>query len=159
MSALAITPDGGTLVSVSYDRTIKLWSLPDGVLRQTLNSPGSGLQSVAISPDGKTMATGDMRGTICLWNLPGGDFRTFAFDPAANRKDGNTYRRVDATTGVTLTYTMPCGTPLPPGAVCVCNCVPGTYVPTLAANKPPPATTGRTTTSWTCICIPVFLPR
>jgi hypothetical protein len=25
-----------------------------------------------------------------------------------------------------VTFTQPCGTPIPAGAVCVCNCVPGT---------------------------------
>jgi hypothetical protein len=27
------------------------------------------------------------------------------------------------------TYTLPCGSPIPAGAVCTCNCVPGTGCP------------------------------
>ena len=34
------------------------------------------------------------------------------------------YSQYDQATGRTVTYTLPCGTPIPPGAVCVCNCVP-----------------------------------
>ena len=31
----------------------------------------------------------------------------------------------DPATGRTITYTLPCGSPIPAGAVCVCNCVAG----------------------------------
>jgi hypothetical protein len=37
-------------------------------------------------------------------------------------QEGIDYTYVDEQ-GVTHTYTLPCGSPLPPGAVCVCNCV------------------------------------
>ena len=51
-------------------------------------------------------------------------------DLAANTSDvqGVTYEEKTAT-GETRTFTLPCGSPIPAGAVCVCNCVAGGYVP------------------------------
>ena len=34
-------------------------------------------------------------------------------------------KRTDPVTNETVTYTLPCGSPIPAGAVCVCNCVEG----------------------------------
>ena len=47
-------------------------------------------------------------------------------DLAANKKDveGVQYKGTDAY-GRSVTFTLPCGAPIPPGAVCICNCVPG----------------------------------
>ncbi len=39
-------------------------------------------------------------------------------------QEGSDYTYTDEY-GVVHTYTMPCGSPIPPGAVCVCNCVTG----------------------------------
>ncbi len=72
--ALAIAPDGNTLISCSWDRTLKIWTLPTATrnfpeLRETLCPhvlPGS---AVAISPNGKTFATASHDTTIKLWTL------------------------------------------------------------------------------------------
>lgn len=72
--ALAIGPDGKTLISCSWDRTLKIWTLPTTTgnypeLRETLCPhvlPGS---AIAISPNGKTFATASHDTTIKLWTL------------------------------------------------------------------------------------------
>ncbi|MEM4245622.1 MAG: hypothetical protein QW404_03160 [Candidatus Nanoarchaeia archaeon] len=47
--------------------------------------------------------------------------------------------------GVTVeTKTLPCGSPIPPGAVCVCNCIPVTSPPSYQPR-----------TYRTCTCVPV----
>jgi WD40 repeat protein len=60
---LAVSDDGTVLVTGSEDKTIRVWSLPDGALLKTLRPPvGPGddgkIFSVALSPDGKLVAAG-----------------------------------------------------------------------------------------------------
>ncbi len=55
------------LVTASEDKTVRLWSLPEGELLNTLHPPISEHQygrlfAVAISPDGRTVATGGFTG-------------------------------------------------------------------------------------------------
>jgi hypothetical protein len=80
VKGLAFSPDGKLLVSGSVDKTIKLWSLPDG----------------------KPLPT-------CLMDL----------EESAPAVKGIRY------TSGGESYTRACGSPVPAGAVCTCNCVPG----------------------------------
>jgi len=50
--SVAISPDGQTVVSGSYDGTIKLWRLGTGELLRTISGHPQGVWSVAISPNG-----------------------------------------------------------------------------------------------------------
>ena len=139
LNALAISTDGKTLASCAGD--IKLWTLPEGRLQATLQAPGTAIYALAISPDGKTLAAGDANGVITLWSLTELSLSTFLFAPKANpaTTKAHTYHRRDQVTGRTITYTMPCGSPIPPDAICTCNCVPGAYsvaAPTVAAAPP-----------------------
>ena len=69
VNAVAISPDGQTLVSASSDRTIKLWSLDTGELIDTLNGHSEAVFCVAISPDSQTIVSGDYDYKIKVWNL------------------------------------------------------------------------------------------
>jgi WD40 repeat protein len=60
---------GKTLVSGSYDNTIKIWNLGTGKLQKTLTGHTNGVFSVAISPNGKTLVSGSSDKTIKIWNL------------------------------------------------------------------------------------------
>jgi WD40 repeat protein len=119
--SLAISSDGKTLASGSRDGTTKIWSLPEGDLLQTLSLAS---ESMAISPDGKYLAYGSPKGTIRLRSLPDGEFVGCLIDLAANT--GNvqaaTYQQTN-TLGQVVTFSLPCGSPIPAGAVCTCNCV------------------------------------
>ncbi|MFM7407175.1 MAG: trypsin-like peptidase domain-containing protein, partial [Cuspidothrix sp.] len=66
---VAISPDGNTLASDSYDRAITIWNLATGELIRTLSGNSAGVNSVAISPDGRTLAGGSDDDTIKIWNL------------------------------------------------------------------------------------------
>jgi FOG: WD40 repeat len=59
------------LASSSYDQTVQLWSLPDGVPLKTLTGHSGQVVAVAISPDGTLLASGSYDQTIKLWGLDG----------------------------------------------------------------------------------------
>jgi WD40 repeat protein len=70
--AIALSPDNELLVSGSYDSTIKIWSMPRGLLQTTLTEHANRVTAVAVSPDGQLLATGSFDRTIKLWSLPNG---------------------------------------------------------------------------------------
>src|SRR5579859_5351086 len=72
VSGLAISPNGQTLVSGSWDCTIKIWNLPTSKELYTLANPTGGIWRVAISPDGQTLVSANADKTIRVWNLPTG---------------------------------------------------------------------------------------
>jgi hypothetical protein len=70
ITALAITPDGKTVVSLGQD-FVQVWDLkeeePEGKPRDQPSRP----LCLAVSPDGEVLATGNADGTVCLsWHLP-----------------------------------------------------------------------------------------
>ena len=76
VTSVAFSPDGKTIASGSYDRTVKLWSL-DGKEMQTFKGHTNQIYSVAFSPDGKTVASGSSDNTMKLWSLEGEELQTF----------------------------------------------------------------------------------
>ncbi|MBV6341240.1 WD40 repeat domain-containing protein [Candidatus Magnetobacterium casense] len=150
MCSISFSPDGKFLASGSCDSTIKIWEMPSGDLLSTLE--GRSTHSVSFSPDGKLLAAGSNDKTIKIWDMDSMKFITCLLDPKAMEKgnEANQYTRIDEY-GRTITYTLPCGTPIPPGAICTCNCVPGSYSP--------PASTGGGGTFCTCdticTCVPI----
>lgn len=70
ISSLVFTPNGEYMVSGSYDRTIKIWHLPTGEIRQLGQHIGQ-INKLAIAPDGQTLASAGRDG-LKLWNLRSG---------------------------------------------------------------------------------------
>jgi WD40 repeat protein len=71
--SVAFRPDGRTVASTSWDRTIKLWNVTTGAERETLEGHAYSVEAVAFSPDGKTLASGSRDKTIKLWEVGSGD--------------------------------------------------------------------------------------
>lgn len=69
--AFAFSPEGHTLVSGSWDDTIKLWDVASGALLWS-SWHTNGVQSLAIAPDGGMLATGGNNATVKLWDLQSG---------------------------------------------------------------------------------------
>ncbi len=66
--SVVFSPDGKTLASASWDKTIKLWHRDTGKLISTLEGHVDWVNSVVFSPDGKTLASASDDKTIKLWH-------------------------------------------------------------------------------------------
>jgi WD40 repeat protein len=77
VTAVAFLPDGKTLASASWDRTVKLWDAGSGAVLQTLEGHSDRVTAVAFSPDGKTLASASWGSashdrTVKLWDAGSG---------------------------------------------------------------------------------------
>jgi WD40 repeat protein len=70
--AVAFSPDGKTLASASWDRTVKLWDAGSGSVLQTLEGHSGEVCVVAFSLDVKTLASASSDWTVKLWDAGSG---------------------------------------------------------------------------------------
>lgn len=119
-TAVALTPDGGMVLSAGSDMVLRLWALTAGgpVLRAEAVAAGRVL-GIAVAPDGRSVATGSV-GSVTVWRVegtgltpvaetavPGRPVHTLAFSPDGRRlvfaADDNVVRlwRPDGTGGPT----------------------------------------------------------
>jgi len=71
--AVAFSPDGKTVASGSFDKTVRLWDAATGEERQKLEGHDDCVSIVAFSPDGKTVASGSFDKTVRLWDAATGE--------------------------------------------------------------------------------------
>ena len=83
VSAVALSPDGSTIVSGSFDRTVKVWDARDGRLRRSLEGHTAWVSAVALSPDGSTIVSGSHDRTIRAWDLASGESQMLFWNDAA----------------------------------------------------------------------------
>lgn len=127
---VAIRPQLDLFVAGTDKPQIGLWKLGSAAASpQALTGHAAAVRATVITPDGSLLISGSEDKTIRLWSLPNGKYLRNLVDLAINYKsvEGTSYKGTDIY-GRTITFTLPCGSPIPPGAVCVCNCVPGAMV-------------------------------
>ena len=127
---LAFSSDGSRLY-VGNPSGINVLSIPDGALVQSFQeSTTTGLSALVLTADDRFLITGHRStaaqgGSIRVWELPNLEVPAFfLIDLAANlgRFSGAQYSPGDSGDRI---VTLPCGSPIPAGATCICNCVAG----------------------------------
>jgi WD40 repeat protein len=71
VTCLAISPDGRTLASGSYEHGFQLWETATGCERTIVGKTQRGIQQISFSPDGKRLAVGGQDTTALIWDLTG----------------------------------------------------------------------------------------
>ena len=70
ITAIAITEDQRFLISVSWDRTLKIWDFARGTLINTVEAHDQGILALAVTGNGDYhLATGGFDQTVKLWTL------------------------------------------------------------------------------------------
>jgi cytochrome c len=70
IASLAVSPDGTTLASASWDQTVRLWPLAGGAPR-VLEGHTQNVNGVAFAPDGRTLVSVSYDQSVRLWPLEG----------------------------------------------------------------------------------------
>jgi len=73
INQLTINEAGTLFVSVSEDRTVKLWHYDEGVVHSTGLAHSGNITAVCISPNNQNIVTVGDEGAICIWKMPQGD--------------------------------------------------------------------------------------
>jgi WD40 repeat protein len=66
--ALALSPNGRTLVTAGEDQVVRFWDPATGRQRRILKGNRSAVLSLAFSPNGLLLATGDSTGAVKVWD-------------------------------------------------------------------------------------------
>ncbi|MDD5371517.1 MAG: hypothetical protein PHQ40_20755, partial [Anaerolineaceae bacterium] len=66
---LAFSPDGERLAVGEVDGRVEIYTMPDGVLQQTLPEDSSGVISLSFSPDGQRLLSTNENEQARLWDL------------------------------------------------------------------------------------------
>ena len=71
IAALAVSPDGDTLASASWDHTVRLW--PRSGANRVLEGHTQNVNGVAFSPDGRVLVSAGYDATLRLWRVSDGN--------------------------------------------------------------------------------------
>jgi WD40 repeat protein len=69
VNAIAISPDGRTLATGSWDQTIRLWELPSCRPLKVLRGHVGGITSLVFTAEGRNLVSGSRDHSIKFWNV------------------------------------------------------------------------------------------
>jgi eukaryotic-like serine/threonine-protein kinase len=72
VSAIAFSPDGGSLASASHDGIVRLWNVRTGQVVRALAGHADVVYGLAYSPDGHALATASWDRTVKVWDPQSG---------------------------------------------------------------------------------------
>ncbi|MFI7499383.1 AAA family ATPase [Streptomyces sp. NPDC049687] len=102
----SFSPDGKTLATASYDRTIRLWNVADRSHPEPLGKPLTGhtswVSTAVFSPDGTVLASAGDDGTVRLWDVRNPAAPRALADPLKARGGGTVYLAAFSPDGRTL---------------------------------------------------------
>jgi hypothetical protein len=75
VSACALSADGATAVSASWDNTLRVWYVASGGCRAVLEGHTGGVNGCALSADGATAVSASSDGTLRVWDVVSGGCR------------------------------------------------------------------------------------
>ena len=132
----AVTPDGtyGILAGMKDDLILR--NLSDGKEIRHITVPEhSADPNIAVAKDGSACAV-SVKKSILFISLPDLAITGCPVDLKEMKDDtkGIEVKGTDPVTGQSVTYTLPCGSPIPEGAVCVCNGVAGSVCSCVGHN-------------------------
>jgi cytochrome c len=81
IAGLAISPDGATIASASWDRTIRLWPVVGGGAPRVLEGHQQPVNGIAFTPDGRTLVSAGYDATVRIWPLAGANAPVIATLP------------------------------------------------------------------------------
>jgi WD40 repeat protein len=70
---LVFTADGKTLISCSFDKTIRVWEMPAGRLVRTLTGHTDVITSIALSSDEQILISGSWDESVRIWDWKTGE--------------------------------------------------------------------------------------
>lgn len=72
MRSVRWSPEAGTLLSASDDKTVRLWDVPTGVCKHVWYDPSDAVLKAVYSADGRTVAAGGKDKAIRIWDARAG---------------------------------------------------------------------------------------
>ncbi len=93
ISALAFSPDGRTLATASFDRSVRLWDFNSRQRLATLQGHLSEVWAVAFAPDGQSLVSAAKDGAVKVWPAhprPRDDTLPGSWQPLAFSSDSRT---------------------------------------------------------------------
>ena len=67
VASVAFSPDSQTLISGSWDKTVKIWNVETGEIIRSFSENSERILSVAFNPNGRSFIIGSGDGTIKVW--------------------------------------------------------------------------------------------
>jgi len=69
VDSVVYSPDGATIATGSWDKTVKLWDAASGQERATFKWPIGRVYCLAYAPDGLRLAAGGDEGAVVVWDM------------------------------------------------------------------------------------------